>query len=95
MVSACATVRALFAREGGQLFQRMRSLVCTVPHISQFAGGLGRPARWTSSAKSDVGTGVLDWEICEKLWADIDARLLRLESGEGRSANEAPKPGNA
>ncbi len=32
--------------------------------------------------------GVLDQEIYEKLLADIDARLLRLESGEKEKTTE-------
>jgi len=34
--------------------------------------------------------GVLDQEIYEKLLADIDARLLRLESGEEEQTTEEP-----
>jgi CPA1 family monovalent cation:H+ antiporter len=36
--------------------------------------------------------GVLEQEIYEKLLADIDARLLRLESGEGEKTDVEPDP---
>jgi len=34
--------------------------------------------------------GIVDQEIYEKLLADIDARLLRLESGEEKKTIEEP-----
>ena len=36
--------------------------------------------------------GIIDQEIYEKLMADIDARLLRLESGEEKKTIEEPQP---
>jgi CPA1 family monovalent cation:H+ antiporter len=39
--------------------------------------------------------GVLSQEIHEKLLADIDARLLRLESGEEEKTTEEPKSGKS
>ncbi|HXV26378.1 MAG TPA: hypothetical protein VED46_19255 [Alphaproteobacteria bacterium] len=41
-------------------------------------------------AEDSFRQGVLGREIYEKLLADIDARLLRLESGEEEKTTEEP-----